>query len=98
MPVDRTVNQSKTINQENLRRVYRQKKLGADSSKKWYGPITFVKKYWSFRRAIGAYGPASTYYGLASHPVRERGRGREGECLYSKSINVTKIGARERGS
>ena len=31
-----------------------QKKLGPDSSKKWYEPITFVKKYWLFRRAIGA--------------------------------------------
>ena len=31
-----------------------QKKLGPDPSKKWYGPITLVKKYWSFHRAIGA--------------------------------------------
>ena len=26
----------------------------------WYGPITFVKKHWSFYRAIGAYGPVET--------------------------------------
>ena len=31
-----------------------QKNLGPDRPKKWYGPITFVKKYWSFHRAIGA--------------------------------------------
>ena len=34
----------------------RQKNLGADPSKKRYGPITFAKKCWSFYRAIGAYG------------------------------------------
>ena len=38
----------------------RQKNLGPDPSKKRYGPITFVKKHWSFHRAIGAYGPAET--------------------------------------
>ena len=37
-----------------------QKNLGPDPSKKWYGPITSKKKYWSFCRAIGAYGPVET--------------------------------------
>ena len=36
------------------------KKLGPDLSKKWYEPITFVKKYWSFPKAIGTNGPAET--------------------------------------
>ena len=38
----------------------RQKKLVRTRQKKRYGPITFVKKHWSFYRAIGAYGPAET--------------------------------------
>ena len=37
-----------------------QKNFGPDPPKKKYGSRTFVKKYWSFHRAIGAYGPAET--------------------------------------
>ena len=48
-------------NYKNYQRVFTlQKKLGPDPSKMWYEPITFVKNYWSFRRAIGAYSPAET--------------------------------------
>ena len=39
-----------------------QKNFGPDPPKKKYGSRTFVKKYWSFRRAIGAYGPAKLQY------------------------------------
>ena len=45
---------------EYIRPFTRQNNLGPDSSKKQYGPITFVKKHWSFCRAIGAYGPVET--------------------------------------
>ena len=41
-------------------RLHYRKNFGSDPPKKWYRPITFVKKYWSFLRAIGAYGPAET--------------------------------------
>ena len=34
-----------------------QKKLGPDPSKKWKCTKTFVRKYWSFCRVIGVYGP-----------------------------------------
>ena len=37
-----------------------QKNFGPDPPRKKYGPITFVKKYLSFRRDIGAYGPVET--------------------------------------
>lgn len=38
-----------------LRRVYTTEKLVRTSQKQWYRPVSFVKKYWSFRKAIGAY-------------------------------------------
>lgn len=30
------------------------------ASKKYYQPVILVKEYWSFRQAIGTYGPAET--------------------------------------
>lgn len=40
---------------EMLRGVYTTEKLVQTSQKQWYRPVSFVKKYWSFRTAIGAY-------------------------------------------
>jgi len=40
---------------EMLRRVYTTEKPVQTSQKQWYRPASFVKKYWSFRKAIGAY-------------------------------------------
>ena len=57
-----TDNQSvvQIVNSGSKRPFTRQKNLGPDPSKKRYGPITFVKKHWSFYRTIGAYGPVET--------------------------------------
>lgn len=40
---------------EMLRGVYTTEKLVQTSQKQWYRPVSFVKKYWSLRTAIGAY-------------------------------------------
>ena len=59
--VNRLLNNRAQRNKRPFKRPFtRQKKLGPDPSKKRYGPITFVKKHWSFHRAIGAYGPVET--------------------------------------
>lgn len=45
---------------EMLRGVYTTEKLVQTSQKQWYRPVSFVKKYWSLRTAIGAYMPLNT--------------------------------------
>ena len=64
--------------EDTIRPFTRQRNLGPYHSKKRYRPITFVKKHWSFYRAIGAYGPAETpvflYKSYGSVPLFEGSR------------------------